>query len=354
MKFRSFAAASVALTFLIAAPLHAAEKKKTSAKAAPAAKGAPATTEQKPAPSKPAEVAEIKDPVAVVEGTEIKKAELDNTLGEILAQQGKSLSDVPPEQKPEIYRMLLDEVIVQKLVAKRAAEMKVSDEEVAATFAKFKAQFPSEEELKAQIEKEGQTIESLQQGIRTSLQAQHWVDEQIKGKLEVPEKDAEAFFKENPERFKMPERVRASHILIRVPEEAKPEEVVEKQKAAAAVLARVKKGEEFEKVAAEISDDPSAKENKGDLNFFRKDQMVPEFADAAFKLKKGELGAEPVRSEFGYHVIKVTDRKPPEDIPLEQAKPQVVAFLEQQKREAAMQDLAKELRDKADVKINLP
>jgi len=250
--------------------------------------------------------------------------------------------------------MLLDEVIVQKLVAKRAAEIKVTDEEVAATVAKFKANFSSEEEVKAQLERDGHTLESMQESVRTNLKAQRWVDEQLKGKIDVPEQDAETFFKENPDQFKMPERVRASHILIRVPDKAKPEEVVAKQKTAEAVLARVKKGEEFEKVAAEVSEDPSAKENKGDLDFFRKDQMVSEFAEAAFKLKKGELGPEPVRSEFGYHILKVTDRKPPEDVSLEQAKPQLLTFLQQQKRETAMREMAKELREKADVKINLP
>ena len=187
-----------------------------------------------------------------------------------------------------------------------------------------------------------------------NLQAQRWVDEQLKGKIEVPETDADEFYKENPEQFQMAERVRASHILIRVPEEAKPEEVVAKQKTAQQVLARIKKGEPFEKVADEVSEDPSAKQNHGDLDFFEKKQMVPEFADAAFKLKPGDLGAEPVRTEFGYHIIKVTDRKEPERISLEKAKPQLMAFLKQQKRDFELQKLAKDLRDRAEVQINLP
>ena len=161
MTIRLLPAASVALALVAAAPLHAADKKTPARKSAPAPKKAIPAPLEKPAPAKPADVAEIKDPVAVVEGTEITKAELDKTLGDIVAQQGKSLSDVPPEQKGQIYRMLLDEVIVQKLVAKRAAETKVSDEEVAATFAKFRANFASEEELKAQIEKDGETVEGM-------------------------------------------------------------------------------------------------------------------------------------------------------------------------------------------------
>jgi parvulin-like peptidyl-prolyl isomerase len=151
----------------------------------------------------------------------------------------------------------------------------------------------------------------------------------------------------------MPEQVRASHILVKVPEDAKPETVVEKEKAAQAIAARVKKGEDFAALAKELSEDPSAKQNSGDLNFFAKEQMVPEFADAAFGMKKDEI-SEPVRSQFGYHVIKVTDRKEPETVTLEKAKPQLTSYLEQQKKQGEVQKVIQDLRAKADVKINLP
>ena len=111
--------------------------------------------------------------------------------------------------------------------------------------------------------------------------------------------EAETFFKENPDQFKSPEQVRASHILLQVKEGSKEEEVKAKRAAADQALARVKKGEPFDKLATEISEDPSAKENHGDLNFFGREQMVPEFSEAAFKLKKGEISPEPVRSDFG-------------------------------------------------------
>src|SRR5205814_9269003 len=115
-------------------------------------------------------------------------------------------------------------------------------------------------------------------------------------------------------------------------EDAKPEVVAEKKKAAEAIAVRVKKGEAFDKVAKELSEDPSAKENSGDLDFFSKDQMVPEFSKAAFAMKKDEI-SDPVRSKFGFHVIKLTDRKAAETVPLEKAKPQLVAFLQRQKKE---------------------
>jgi parvulin-like peptidyl-prolyl isomerase len=141
--------------------------------------------------------------------------------------------------------------------------------------------------------------------------------------------------------------------LISVPQDAKPEVVVEKEKAAKAIADRVKKGEAFDKLAKELSEDPSAKQNSGDLDFFTKEAMVPEFSNAAFAMKKGDISA-PVRSQFGYHVIKVTDHKDAETVTLDKAKPQLMAYLKQQKRQMEIQKVVQDIRAKADVKVNLP
>jgi parvulin-like peptidyl-prolyl isomerase len=81
--------------------------------------------------------------------------------------------------------------------------------------------------------------------------------------------------------------------------------------------------------------------------------MVPEFSKAAFAMKKGEI-SDPVRSEFGYHVIKVTDHKDAETVTLEKVKPQLLAYLEKQKKQQAIEKVLQDVRSKADVKINLP
>lgn len=311
----------------------------------------PAAPEKTAAPA--AEASTLPATVAVVEGTEVKKEELEKAFNTVLQAQGIPAGQFPEAQKAQAYRMILDDIILEKLVAKRSEKAQVADEEVAAMYDRIKSNFGSEEELKAQIEKNGQTVEQVKNDIRTSLKQQRWLDEQTKGKTDVTDADAEKFYKENPEQFQKPEQVRASHILVRVPEDAKPEVVTEKEKQAKEIAARVKKGEDFNKVAAEVSEDPSAKQNSGDLNFFSKEQMVPEFSNAAFGMKKDEI-SEPVRSQFGYHVIKVTDRKAPETITLDQAKPQLLAFLKQQKRQQEVGKVVREIREKADVKVNLP
>lgn len=313
--------------------------------------------EAAPKPAADAKPIVLTDPIAVVEGSEIKKADLDQAFASVLASQGMppdQASKIPEAQRMQFYRILLEDMIADKIIAKRSAEQTVSDEALAGELARIQKNFGSEDEMKKQIEASGQTFDKLKDNIKTQLRQREWLDAQVKGQDAVADTEAEEFYKGNPEKFQRPEQVRASHILVTVEADAKPETVVEKGKAAQAILDRVKKGEDFATLAGEVSEDPSAKQNKGDLDFFGRDQMVKEFADAAFGMKKDEISKEPVRSQFGYHIIKVTDRREAETIPLEKAKPQVLAFLQRQKKQKAVQDFVKGLRDKAEVKVNFP
>ena len=334
---------------LLAAPLgFAADAKKNPAPAA-----AEKAAVKPAAPKAPA----ITDPVAVVEGAEIKKADLEEAFTTVVRSQGmppEQAGAMPEGQKMQIYRKILDDMIIDKLISKRSAAVKVEDAEVTAMIDKIKKNLGSDEEMEKQLKASGQTLEKVKGNILNQLRAQHWVDDQVKGKDAVTDADAETFYKANPDQFKQPEKVRASHILVTVTPDAKPEVVVEKEKAAQGILARVKKGEDFAALAKELSEDPSAKQNSGDLDFFTKDQMVKEFSEAAFGMKKDDVSKEPVRSQFGYHIIKVTDRKEAETIELEKAKPQLLSFLQRQKKQEAVETLVRGIREKAEVKVNLP
>ena len=323
------------------------------AKKKPAAAPAPAAADPAGAPTKPdAKPYVLPDVVATVEGEEIKKDELEKAFASMLSSQGVTPDAVPAAQRGKAYQMVLDELIVDKILTKRAADLLVTDADVTAAYDKFTKNFGSPEELKAQLDKSGQTEDKVKLDIRNSLREQHWLESQVKA-TPVTDADVQAFYDKNPQQFERPEQVRASHILIKVGQDAKPAEVVEKQKKAEEVAARVKGGEDFAKVASEVSEDPSAKQNAGDLNFFSKEQMVPEFSEAAFGMKKDQI-SDPVRSQFGYHIIKLTDRKAGEKMKLEDIKPKVMAFLERQKKQEDIGKVLHELRDKADVKVNLP
>ena len=299
-----------------------------------------------------AEKPAVSDPVAVVDGEEILVAEVDDALSQVLAQQGQSLGAVPAEQRVNFYRMLIEDLIVERLVKKRAVGTEVSKEQVDEVYRRATEGIPPDE-LKAQMKQVGQTEAKLRAQIQNNLQQREWMEKQVQGKDEVADAEAEAFYAGNLDKFKKPELVKASHILVSVTADATPETVLESEKKAKSLFERVKKGEDFAALAKEFSDDPGSKERGGDLDFFAKDQMVPEFAEAAFSLKKNEV-SQPVRSQFGYHVIKATDRKPGGTATLAEAKPQLMAYLKRQKKQSAVEEVVRGLRAAAKVQINLP
>lgn len=315
--------------------------------AQPPAPPAPAAAPQAVAPAAAnppgaAPVKEIPDVVAIVEGSEIKKADLESALKQVLARSERTDADFTPEQKYAAYTSMLNDLILDRLVELKSSKIEVADSQVDAIFMRFEAQV-----LEAKLDPK-----DIKNEIRGNLQKRTWMEEQVKGKVEVTEAEAETYFKTHPEEFKMPEQVRASHILLQVPEAATPEETKTKEAAAKAILDRVNKGEDFATVAAAVSEDPSAKQNKGDLDFFAKEQMVPEFSEAAFKLKKDEITG-PVRTQFGFHIIKLTDRKEPEQWTFEKAKEQLIPFLTDRRRGEAVQALLKTMRETAKVQIFL-
>jgi peptidyl-prolyl cis-trans isomerase C len=126
--------------------------------------------------------------------------------------------------------------------------------------------------------------------------------------------------------------VRARHVLVEKEDEAK------------AILADLKKGGDFVVIAKEKSKDPGSKDNGGDLGYFTKDQMVPEFAEAAFKLDKDQL-SDPIKTQFGWHVIKVEDKRSRQAPEFEKVKDQVEQYVVRK----AQSDLVTKLRSEAKI-----
>ena len=149
----------------------------------------------------------------------------------------------------------------------------------------------------------------MRQNLRIQIAQQQWIEHQVADQIKVTPEEAEKFYKEGPpSKFDAPEMVRASHILVSVAKDAPPEDALAAEQKIDALAVRAKKGESFEELAKANSDDPNAKKTGGDLDYFSRERIMPEFADVAFKLKVGEIGG-PVRTQFGYHLIKVTDHK---------------------------------------------
>jgi peptidyl-prolyl cis-trans isomerase C len=152
----------------------------------------------------------------------------------------------------------------------------------------------------------------------------------------LTEAEVREFYDKNPDKFRRGAKVRASHILVNTKEEAKN------------ILARIKKGESFSKLARSLSKDRNSAQKGGDLGFFGRGQMVPEFERAAFNLKVGEV-SDPVRTRFGYHIIKVTDKKEGIPVSFEEAKDVIRRQLLMEKRKMLFDSYMEQLEKKSKI-----
>lgn len=291
--------------------------------------------------------------VATIDGAPIRRDELERTFAALLSANGRRPEELSAEERKKAYRPVLDEVIADRLVAREARDEKVDDIEVEKRFDAVKQGFSDEAAFTAEIKKTGQTVDKVKSSLRGQLRQEQWTARKIADQIKVDPAEAEKFYKDNPDRFKLPEMVRASHIMLAARRDAAPEVVLEKETKAAELEARLKKGEPFENLAKQFSDDPNAKQTGGDLDFLGRERIMPEFAEAAFKLKVGEVSA-PVRTQFGFHIIKLTDHRDARMASLEESTPQIIDFLREAKRRQAVSDLLATLRTNAKVEILVP
>ena len=189
-------------------------------------------------PAAKADATELPDPVAVVEGEKISRSDLQDTFNSALAASGINPDDLTTEQKMAGYREILDELIIDKLISRKASSVEVPDADIEAEVTRVKGQFPDEATFNAEMAKAGETDTSFRETVKKMMQQQKWMEEQIGDQAKVGDEDIKKFYDENKKEFEHPELVRASHILIRVPEDASDEVVAEKKKAADAALAR--------------------------------------------------------------------------------------------------------------------
>jgi foldase protein PrsA len=189
---------------------------------------------------------------------------------------------------------MLDNIMTLKLIDLESvkAGVVVTDAEFQQELDKIKKSFGTEEEFTAALQQYNMTLDTLKEQVSTQLKLRKIIEKQNPAK----EEDLKAYYDKNKENFATtPHQVRASHILLPTKAEAE------------AVLAELKAGKDFATLAKAKSTDPGSKDNGGDLNFFSKGQMNPEFEAAAFALKKGEMSGVVEAPDSGFHIIKVTD-----------------------------------------------
>ena len=226
------------------------------------------------------------DMIAVVNGTIITRGEFDRVRNYELRRAAQSGKQVPEAQMAKIENSILDSLIVGELLFQESKKkgVQVKSETVDEQLATIKQRFPSEAEFNKALEENNMTESKIKADIRRDMAIQQLIDKEVDQKVKISDEDSKNFYDTNPQYFQQPERVKASHILIKVDEGASDDKKAEARKKIEEIQQKVKKGEDFAALAKTYSEGPSAPRG-GDLDYFGRGQMVKPFEDAAFRLK---------------------------------------------------------------------
>lgn len=296
--------------------------------------------------------------VAQVNGQPITSRDFDTAMKAAKQQfAGLGWQEGDQEQLKQMQTLTLDRLIDFELLyqASQKEKVNVDDNAIKEKMSAFKKQFPSDAEFQSFLTTNELTEEVMQTQLRRKMAIeglQEKLYDQFVGGTKVTDDELRQFYDANKDSIKQPEKVRASHILVAVEanaDEAAKKAAMEKIKG---IQKKLKDGGDFAKLAQESSDCPS-KANGGDLDFFVRQQMVKPFADVAFSTPVGQT-SDIVTTEFGYHLIKVTDKQPEKMLNFDEVKEKISTYLSQQKIDSQFEVYMKGLRDQADIKRMLP
>jgi peptidyl-prolyl cis-trans isomerase C len=330
------------------APAAASNETQDAPASAPAQAAPASPAAAPPAPVKPVP-AQLPDVVARVNGEAINRTDLEEAVTEIEARAGQPM---PADQRDRVLRAVLDQLIGYRLLIQESATRKtaVTDAQVEGRMDQIRSQFPSEEVFQQQLQERKTTLAELRANTRESMQITAMLQAELDAKTAVSPEQVNDFYVKNPTAFQQGERVKASHILIRVQANADAAEREKAREKAAGILGDLKAGKDFAALAKQYSDDPGSGAQGGDLGFFQRGQMVPPFEQAAFALQVGQT-SDLVTSDFGIHIIRVTDRQPGRTQPLEEVKADIEQYLVGQNREAQTRLFVESLKTKGKVEI---
>ena len=301
-------------------------------------------------------------------------AEFDKQAGNGIA---KALGiDVKDDKNSFLYMLIKDRVVNELIVKallnqemqKRGIE--VTNKDVDDAVKEIIDKVGSKEQLDALLKQNGISNSQFKKDLKEEVKMKKLAKEL--GSSNVSDAEAKKFYNDNISKFKHPDKVRASHILISVnpqeieevvksdPNNKNIDETAVKAKVAAEVQAKEAKANQilseakknptqFAKLAKENSEDTATANKGGDLGFFAAKEMVPEFSKAAFSMKPNTISDKPVKTQFGYHIIMVTDRSAAGQDPFEKVKPSIKAYLENQKQIELIDKLTESLKKSAKI-----
>ena len=271
--------------------------------------------------------------IATVNEQDITKRDVDVWISLFSVLYGPDIDDA--ETREGILGQMIEETVLLQAAEERELEADADEleEAVDELWNALALQAGGDSELETALGKYDIGRSDVQGLVRRALVVELLYDQLLAGIEKTSSEEAEEFFNNNPERFVNPEKVRARHILVETEEEAE------------ALLEQLREGAHFATLAMEHSTDGSAVEG-GDLGFFPRGHMIPEFEEVAFSLEEGEI-SEVVSSMFGYHIIKLEERTEERQLTLDEVEEDIKATLDQQKGDDLFEQFLANLLDQA-------
>jgi parvulin-like peptidyl-prolyl isomerase len=267
---------------------------------------------------------------------------IDEEMNRMRAQYEQVFKDQKPAEQEKQLREWAKENVIERILIRQAAlndSRPISKGKINDYFKKMISVGDGQNEYTNLTENETQGIKK---DIEIHFRIERLINQVCKDIPNPTQFQAIKYYEKNIEQFTTPEQVRAAHIVIHV--DAKTTTKQAKQK-----IIKIKKqldsGKRFESLADKLSDCPG---NGGDLGYFQKGQMVQNFEDAVFALKKNEI-SDIIETEFGYHIAKLYDRKPSSPIPFEQVKETIYQQINDENRNARVENYVDELKKKAKI-----
>ena len=287
--------------------------------------------------------------IARVNDTDLLRQDLDREMKLVslkLARQGRPVNN---EQLKRYEGDIRETLVNRTLLMQQAQSMGIDVKEslVAKALGEFKAAFKDEAAYNKALEEMGFSEALLKEQINNGLTIKALVDQAVLQRVSVSDQQVRAYYEENPNLFRKPEQVKASHILVQVPQGADEAKQAKALAMIQGLKTRVDNGENFAALAQEYSDCPS-KAKGGDLGFFSREQMVPPFSDAAFALEPGQT-SDVVQTRFGYHLIRATEHQAEQTMAFNDVKEAISKRLRQEEEGKKIDAYLEKLKEHADI-----
>lgn len=285
------------------------------------------------------------DYVAIVNGEKINRADFDKRFNYETYINNLNMAD--PQLAPlkdylelQVLNQMMDEALLIKEAEKR--NLQVDQKILESQIKMLQDSFESEKEYKDFFNKE---IGISEKDFKAIMEKDYLIRvelfQDLTKDINSVDADLQEYYEQHKEDFYQDEQVRARHILVDTEEEAKE------------IIQQIKDGAEMGKLAQEKSTDTMSAQQEGDLGFFTAEQMVPEFSQVAFSLKVGEISEKPVKSNYGYHIIRVEDKKPAQQLSFQEVEDDIKEGLLNEAKFHAFNDMLNKLRSEAKIENKL-